>query len=92
MGPSAPTSWIITAEQYFLQCFCDLKYKFRDQKAKLFQAIAFSAVLVPMAEVAANVVIAHHDLGMVSMPLWHHSSTVRMTVGKTPFPAAHGFP
>jgi hypothetical protein len=55
------------------------------KKAKLLQALAFSVALVPMAEVAAIVVVARHDFGMVSVPLQHHSSTVGMTVVQDPF-------
>ena len=55
------------------------------KKAKLLQALAFSVALVPMAEIAAIVVVARHDFGMVSMPLQHHRSTVGMTVVQDPF-------
>jgi hypothetical protein len=54
------------------------------KKAKLLQALAFSVALVPMAEIAAIVVVARHDFGMVSMPLQHHRSTVGMTVVQNP--------
>ena len=55
------------------------------KKAKLLQALAFSVALVPMAEIAAIVVVARHDFGMLSVPLQHHSSTVGMTVVQDPF-------
>ena len=55
------------------------------KKAKLLQALAFSVALVPMAEIAAIVVVARHDFGMVSVPLQHHSSTVGMTVVQDAF-------
>ena len=55
------------------------------KKAKLLPALAFSVALVPIAEVAAIVVAARHDLAMVSVPLQHHSSTVGMTVMQDPF-------
>jgi hypothetical protein len=55
------------------------------KKAKLLQALAFSVALVPMAEVAAIIVVARHDFGMVSVPLQHHRSTVGMTEAKDSF-------
>jgi hypothetical protein len=55
------------------------------KKAKLLQALAFSVALVPMAEVAAIVVVARHDFAMSSAPLQHHSSTVGMPVVQDPF-------
>ena len=55
------------------------------KKAKLLQALAFSVAFVPMAEVAAIVVVSPHDFAMSSIPPQHHSSTVGMTAVQRPF-------
>ena len=54
------------------------------KKAKLLQVLAVSVALVPMAEVAAIVVVARHDFAMSSVPLQHQSSMVGMTVVQDP--------
>ena len=54
------------------------------KKAKFLQALAFSVALVPMAEVAAIVVVARHDFAMSSVPLQHQTSMVGMTVVQDP--------
>jgi hypothetical protein len=58
------------------------------KKAKLLQALAFSVAIVPVAEVAAIVAVAHHDFAVFSAPLQHQSSTVRMAVVQDPFSAS----
>ena len=55
------------------------------KKAKLLQALAFSVALVPMAEVAAIVVVARHDFATSSVSLQHHSSTIGMTAVQDSF-------
>ena len=58
------------------------------KKAKLLQALAFSVAIVPIAEVAAIVAVAHHDFVVFSAPLQHQSSTVDMAVVQDPFSAS----
>jgi hypothetical protein len=55
------------------------------KKAKLLPALAFSVALVPVAEVAAIVMVARHDFAISAAPLQHHSSTVGMAVTQDPF-------
>jgi hypothetical protein len=55
------------------------------KKAKLLQALAFSVAIVPIAEVAAIVAMAHHDFAVFSAPHQHQSSTVGMAVVQDPF-------
>ena len=50
------------------------------KKAKLLPALAFSVAFVPMAEVAAIAVVAHHNVAMSSTASQHHSSMVAMPV------------
>jgi hypothetical protein len=58
------------------------------KKAKLLQALAFSVAIVPIAEVAAIVALAHHDFAVFSAPLQHQSSTVGTDVVQDPFSAS----
>ena len=58
------------------------------KKAKLLQALAFSVAIVPIAEVAAIVAVAHHDFAVFSAPLQHKSSTVGMAAVQDPFSAS----
>jgi hypothetical protein len=55
------------------------------KKAKLLHALAFSVAFMPVAEVAAIAVAAHHNIAMSSVPPQHRSSTVGMTMEQDPF-------
>ena len=55
------------------------------KKAKLLHALAFSVALLPVAEIAAIAVGAHHDFAMSSAPLQHRSATVEVTLAQDPF-------
>lgn len=55
---------------------------------KLLPALAFSVAIVPIAEVAAIVTVAHHDFAVFSAPFQHQSSKVGMAVVQDPFSAS----
>jgi hypothetical protein len=55
------------------------------KKVKLLPALAFSVALVPMAEVGAIAVGAHHDITVSSPPRQHPSSMVETPMVQDPF-------
>lgn len=55
------------------------------KKAKLLPALAFSIALVPVAEIAAIVVAARHDVAVSSRPNQQHSTTAEIAMVQDPF-------
>lgn len=55
------------------------------KKTRLLPVLAFSVGLVPVAEVAAIGVAAHHDIVISSVPNQHRSPIAEVTAVQDPF-------